>query len=65
MLASPAHLTAGLCANKWLEEAMNSVGGGKGGGKPDQANGSVSGTGAHIVTQLVAAATESANSKLV
>lgn len=43
---------------------MNAVGGGKGGGKPDQANGSVPGTDAQTVQNLVAAASSFAQSKM-
>lgn len=60
---SSLHASKGLSAKKWLEETLAAVGSGKGGGKDDVANGSLSG-GSEIVSSLISTATLIGKSKI-
>lgn len=61
---SAAHVAKGLSAKEWVDFCVSAVGAGKGGGRADNANGSIPG-GEDVVAKVVAAANQYAASKPV
>jgi hypothetical protein len=63
-IVSAVHITKGLSAKEWVEHCFAGVGAGKGGGRADQANGSIPG-GADTLKQVLILAQQFADSKLM
>jgi len=62
-IVSTAHIAKGLSAKEWVDCCIAICGAGKGGGRADNANGSIPG-GADVVSKIITTAMEYASTKL-
>jgi hypothetical protein len=60
---STEHVAAGINAKEWVDFVIGKIGAGKGGGKADQANGSIPGD-SETVDKILTHATEYLNNRI-